>query len=101
MTLRPEHLEPIMRRGQNNEGMLRLLVTERLAELVDMYYESPKKADTMLEIFESIQADEGKYQFADFRAAVNEALLGDATPPEREKRRIDRYLRYLFPPPAA
>lgn len=81
--------------------MLRLLVTERLAELIDMYYEDPKKADTALEIFESLQADEGKYQFVDFKAAVDDALSGKAEAPARVKRRIDRYLYYLFPPPAA
>ena len=99
MTLRPEHLEPIVRRGQNNEAMLRLLVTERLAELLDLHYEHPEKAETALEIFESIQADEGKYVFADFKAAVDAALLGDPTPPPRVKRRVDQYLRYLFPLP--
>lgn len=79
--------------------MLRLLITELLAELIDMHYEQPKKADTALEIFESLQADEGKYVFTDFRAAVNDALSGKTTPPPRVKRRVDRYLYYLFPPP--
>ena len=88
-----------MRRGQDNEAMLRLLITELLAELIDMHYEQPKKADTALEIFESLQADEGKYVFTDFRAAINEALAGKTTPPPRVKRRVDRYLLYLFPPP--
>jgi hypothetical protein len=81
--------------------MLRLLVTELLAELIDMHYEQPKKADSALEIFESIQADEGKYVFTDFKAAVDDALSGKVTPPPRVKRRVDLYLRYLFPPPAA
>ncbi len=79
--------------------MLRLLITELLAELIDMHYEQPKKADTALEIFESLQADEGKYVFTDFRAAINEALAGKAEPPPRVKRRVDRYINYLFPPP--
>ena len=80
--------------------MLRLLVTELLAELLDIHYDRPEKADTALEIFESLQADEGKYVFTDFKAAVDAALLGEAKPPPRVKRRVDRYLRYLFPPPA-
>ena len=99
MTLRHEHLEPLVRRSQDNEAILRLLVTELLVELIDMHYEHPEKAETALEIFESIQADEGLYVFADFKAAVDDALSGGTTPPARVKRRVDRYLRYLFPPP--
>jgi len=99
MGLRPEHLEGIVRRGQDNEAMLRLLITELLAELIDMHYEQPKKADSALEIFESLQADEGKYVFTDFRAAIDDALSGKVTPSPRVKRRVDRYLHYLFPAP--
>lgn len=98
MGIRPEHLAGLVRRGQDNEAMLRLFVLDGLIELVEVHLEHPKKLQAALEIYESLQADEGKYVFTDFRAAMLEATSSskvDLSP--ILKRRMDLYLRFLFP----
>jgi len=78
--------------------MLELLVTEKLAEIIGMYYEEDKQAEKIMEIIESLQADEGKYQPSEFRQAVENALAKDVKLNPLVKRRISRYMRFLFPP---
>ena len=97
MGLRREHLEGIVRRGQQNEAMLRLVVMDRLVELIEVHLENPEKINTALEIYESIQADEGEYQWVDFKAAILEATSSEVVAPPMVKRRLDLYLRFLFP----
>lgn len=97
MALRPEHLEPYVRRGQNNEAMLRLFVMDGLIELIEIHLENPKGIKAALEIYESLQADEGEYQWVDFKAAMVEAVKTEVDPPTVVKRRLDLYLRFLFP----
>lgn len=97
MGLRPEHLERIVRRGQDNEAMLRLVVMDGLVELVEVHLENPEKINKALEIYESLQADEGKYVWVDFKAAMLEAVDSKIDPPPLVKRRLDLYLRFLFP----
>lgn len=96
MSLRPEHLEPIIRRGQQNEAMLRLFVMDELVTNIEAQLVDPKAIEKALEIYESIQADEGKYVYADFKAAMIKAT-SEAKMPALVKRRIDLYLRFLFP----
>lgn len=77
--------------------MLRLVVMDRLVELIEVHLENPEKINKALDIHESLQADEGEYVYADFKAAILEATTGDVDAPPMVKRRLDLYLRFLFP----
>ena len=78
--------------------MLRLFVLDELVTLIEEYLENPKKIEEALKIYESLQADEGKHVFAEFRAAMLEATsTSKVDPPPLVKRRMDLYLRFLFP----
>lgn len=77
--------------------MLRLVVLDRLVELVEVHLESPGKINEALKIYESLQADEGKYVHADFEAAILEATTSEVDVPPLVKRRLDLYLHFLFP----
>ena len=70
---------------------------DRLVELIEVHLENPEKINKALEIYESLQADEGKHVYADFKAAILEATASDVDAPPKVKRRLDRYLRFLFP----
>ena len=78
--------------------MLRLFVLDELVALIEGHLEDPKAIEKALEIYESIQTDEGKYVHADFKAAVmkatSEAKMDDVP---LVKRRVALYVRYLFP----
>ena len=77
--------------------MLRLVVMDRLVELIEVHLENPEKINKALEIYESLQADEGNYQWVDFKAAILEATTSEVEAPPMVKRRLDLYLRFLFP----
>ncbi len=96
--MRPEHFDGIMRRLTANEKILRLMV---LGQLVDIIYEhmDPRVATDLEEMYISISADKGEYVFADFRNAVNEALVEEKTLPEDIQHRIKVCFDYLFAPP--
>ena len=69
-----------------------------LVELVEVHLENPEKINKALEIYESLQADEGDYVYADFKAAILEATTSEVVDaPPMVKRRLDLYLRFLFP----
>jgi hypothetical protein len=70
---------------------------DRLVELVEVHLENPGKINKAMEIYESLQADEGKHVHADFKAAILEATTGEVDAPPKVKRRLDLYLRFLFP----
>lgn len=77
--------------------MLRLMVMDGLVELIEVHLENPEKINKALKIYESLQADEGEYVHADFKAAILEATTSDVDAPPLVKRRLDLYLRFLFP----
>jgi hypothetical protein len=69
-----------------------------LVELVEVHLENPKEIKEALEIYESLQADEGKYVWTDFKSAILAATSSDKVDaPPLVKRRLDLYLSFLFP----
>lgn len=97
MSLRPEHLEGILRRIAANERILRLMV---LGQLVDLIYDhvDPEVSLELEGIYMSLSADKGEYVFTDFRNAVNEALTEREKLPEDVQHRIKVCFDYLFTP---
>lgn len=99
MSLRPEHLEAWGRRLAANEAILKIMVIEELLDIIHDWVE-PKQATKIEELYMSLNLDEGKYVFDDFRYAVNEAVaeLKEKRLPNRIRWRLKVCLDYLFPP---